>query len=63
MTFNTIVLVIGILLIIDSLFPLLAPKWSQKTVRKMVKSVKTMKMIGIIELIIGIILFLIAINL
>ena len=63
MTLDTVLIILGILLVVDSLFPLLAPEWSQKTIRKMVKSVKRMRKIGFIELIIGVALFLIAINL
>ena len=57
MTLNIILMTIAVLAIIYSLFLLLDPEWSQKTARKMVKTVKRMKKIGTIGIIIGIILF------
>ena len=63
----TIILIIGILALIESLFALLFPKVGIKILKKIKKmkkwqNVKTIKKMGWIELIIAIILILIGMN-
>jgi len=62
MVLNIVFLTIGILLLIESIIVLLFPNWTMKTRRVLVKNLKNVKKAGIVELIIGLILFFIGMN-
>jgi len=62
MVLNIVFLTIGIFLLIESIIVLLFPNWTTKTKRVLVKNMKNVKKAGIVELIIGLVLFLIGMN-
>lgn len=61
-TASIVLWVIGVLALIEALIVLVFPKWSVKFCRKMCSTVKKIKKVAVIELIVAIILLLIAMN-
>ena len=59
MTTKTILLIIAILFVLDSLFVLLFPKASKRMIQNLARS-KTLKTIAVFELIIGVIILVIS---
>ena len=59
---NIVLLIIGILMLIESLVVLIFPKWSISIMKGMVKSAKSLRRVGIIEVIVAFVLILIGMN-
>ena len=59
---STVLLVLGILALIEGIIVLLFPGWTKKTGMSMLKSVKKVRQLGIIEIIVAIVLILIGMN-
>lgn len=62
MTLNIVLMILGLVLLADSLIVLFFPNWAIRTMRKWIKSVKTLRRVGFWELLIALILFLIGMN-
>jgi uncharacterized protein YjeT (DUF2065 family) len=62
-TAATIVLIIAILLILEGLFVAIFPKKTKQLTNKLFKNPKTIKSVGLIELLIGIALFALSLSL
>tara|TARA_Y100000310_G_C20641846_1_gene794382 strand:+ start:141 stop:335 length:195 start_codon:yes stop_codon:yes gene_type:complete len=63
MTATLILAIISVLLILEGLFVAVFPKKTKKMTNKLFKNPKTIKSIGLIELIIGIALFALSLSL
>ena len=61
MGINLILFIIAVLIIADGLFIATNPKGAKKIMVSMGKKLKTLRIIGIVEFIVGIVLFVIAI--
>lgn len=61
MALNTILLTIGIIALVESVFIILFPKQAVKICRKLIKNINNLKKTGLIELILAILLIVIGI--
>ncbi len=59
---STVLIIIGILALLESLIVLLFPNWSIRIGRRWIKNKKNVKKAGLVELIVAIILILIGMN-
>jgi uncharacterized protein YjeT (DUF2065 family) len=59
---DTVFLVLGIVALIEGLVATFFPKWAKKVGVDMLKSVKNVRKIGIIEIIVAIVLIIIGMN-
>jgi uncharacterized protein YjeT (DUF2065 family) len=59
---NTVFLVLGVVALLEGLVATFFPKWARKIGVDMLKSIKNVRKIGIIEVIIALILILIGMN-
>lgn len=59
---NVIFMILGLVALLDSLVVLLFPNWAMKTMKSWMKSNKSLRRVGTIELIIALIIILIGMN-
>lgn len=62
MVLSIIVAIIGLLIIVEGFIVFVNPKWTKKMMLKMAKKQNRLRLIGFIELVVGVILFLIAVS-
>ena len=62
MVLNIVLLTLGIAALIESVVALIFPNWTIKIGKALLKNMKSVKKVGVIELIVAIILILIGMN-
>lgn len=60
--FNTAILIIGLLALIEGIIVVIFPNWSRKVGQKMFKNKKNLRKAGFIEIIVALVLILIGMN-
>ena len=59
---SNLIIILGLLMLIESLIALIFPSWTLNFAKKFVKNTKTIKKVGIIELVVALVLILIGMN-